>query len=310
MRFAVIIPIMPDTVREGTLPPRPTISIVIITRNEGTELQATVTNVIETLPRDQREVIVVDDGSDDDSTAFLAELPEVRVLRAAELGVARARNYGADRATGDVILFTDAHVRAPVGWHEPLCDALRDECVGAVAPGIYSITGPECRGFGLDVTGPNLHTSWRHKPGSSPQAVPVLPGCFLAMRREVYQRTGGYDADMRQLGGNDAELSCRLWLLGYRQLVVPEIEVGHLFRRVPPYPSHWVSVVHNRLRMAFVHFGRERLERVLDSLRAYESFPAAMAMMRDANVFSRRAEVTRVRRFDDDWYFQQFTLTC
>jgi hypothetical protein len=49
---------------------------------------------------------------------------------------------------------------------------------------------------------------------------------------------------------------------------------------------------------------------VLDALRAYESFPAAMAMMLDANVFSRRAEVARVRRFDDDWFFQQFTLTC
>jgi hypothetical protein len=69
-------------------------------------------------------------------------------------------------------------------------------------------------------------------------------------------------------------------------------------------------VLHNRLRTAFVHFGRPRLERVLDALRAYESFPAAMAMMLDANVFSRRAEVARVRRFDDDWFFQQFTLTC
>ena len=115
---------------------------------------------------------------------------------------------------------------------------------------------------------------------------------------------------MRQLGGNDAELSCRLWLAGYRQLVVPEVQVGHLFREVTPYPSRWVSVVHNRLRMAFVHFGQERLERVLHALRGYEAFPAAMAMIRDANIFSRRAEVVRARQFDDDWYFQQFTLTC
>jgi glycosyltransferase involved in cell wall biosynthesis len=127
--------IMPGIEREGTLPPHPAISVVIIPRNEGAELRAAVTNVIETLPREQRELIVVDDGSTDDSTAFLAELPEVRIFRAAELGVARARNYGADRATGDVILFADAHVRAPAGWYEPFCEALRDECVGAVAPG-------------------------------------------------------------------------------------------------------------------------------------------------------------------------------
>lgn len=305
-----MIQLMPILHQDGVLPPRPTVSVVIVTRNEGAELRATVTNILATLPRDRREVIVVDDFSTDDSAASLAELPDVPVLRGADLGVARARNYGAAHATGDVIVFADAHVRAPDGWHEPLCDALRDECVGAAAPGIYSMAEPERRGFGLNVTGPNLHTSWRHKPGSSPHAVPVLPGCFLAMRRDVYQRTGGYDGDMRQLGGNDAELSCRLWLLGYRQLVVPEIEVGHLFRTVAPYASPWASVLHNRLRMAFVHFGRERLERVLNALRGYESFPAAMAMMIEANVFSRRAELARVRRFDDEWYFQQFTLTC
>jgi glycosyltransferase involved in cell wall biosynthesis len=134
---------MLDVERDTALPPRPTVSVVIITRNEGAELQATVTNILATLPRDQREVIVVDDSSTDDSTAFLRELPEVLVLPSAGLGVARARNYGASRATGDVILFADAHVRAPARWHEPLCDALRDECVGAVAPGIYSITEPE-----------------------------------------------------------------------------------------------------------------------------------------------------------------------
>jgi GT2 family glycosyltransferase len=301
---------MPSSALDGALPRRPTVSVVIISRNEGAELEATVKNVIETLPRDQREVIVVDDGSTDDSTRFLVVVPEVRVLRSTGIGVACARNLGAETATGHVILFADAHVRAPAGWHEPLCDALRDECVGSVAPGVFSMSTPERVGFGLEVTGPNLHTTWRHKPGASPQAVPVLPGCFLAMRRDVFRRTGGYDAGMRQLGGNDAELSCRLWLLGYRQLVIPEVAVGHMFRRSTPYPSHWTSVVHNRLRMAFVHFGRERLERVLQALRGYEAFPAAMAMIRDANIFCRRAEVLGARQFDDDWYFEQFTLTC
>jgi len=301
---------MPDIEPPGALPACPRVSVVIISRNEGPELRATVTNVIETLPSNQREIIVVDDASSDDSLAFLQELPEVVVLTLAGVGVARARNHGASRATGDVILFADAHIRAPAGWHEPLLDALRQEHAGAAAPGIYSMTEPRRRGFGLDVTGPNLHTSWRHKPSSGPHPAPVLPGCFLAMRRETYQRSGGYDGDMRQLGGNDAELSCRLWLLGYELLVVPEIEVGHLFRTVTPYPSRWAAVVHNRLRTAFVHFGRERVERVVDALRAYEQFPAAMGMMLDGNVFCRRAEMARSRQFDDDWYFQRFALTC
>ena len=301
---------MAGTELNAALSSHPTVSVVIITRNEGTELRATVTNVLETLPREQRQLIVVDDGSTDDSSAFLIGVPEVRVLYSPGLGVARARNLGAESATGDVILFVDAHVRAPAGWYEPICEALRDERVGSVAPGVSSMSSPERCGFGLDVTGPNLHTTWRQNPGPKPSAVPVLPGCFLAMRREVFRRSRGYDPEMRELGGNDAELSCRLWLLGYRQLVVPEVQVAHLFRKGTPYPSHWTSVVHNRLRMAFVHFSRERLERVLFALRVYEVFPAAMALIRDANIFSRRAEVLGARQFDDDWYFEYFTLTC
>src|ERR1035438_6540074 len=120
----------------GSLPLCPSVSVVIISRNEGSELRETVRNVLTTLPQKQREVIVVDDSSTDDSTDFLRELPEVRMLPATGLGVARARSYGASQATGDVILFADAHVRAPAGWHEPLLDALRDHRTGAVAPGI------------------------------------------------------------------------------------------------------------------------------------------------------------------------------
>ena len=176
------------------------------------------------------------------------------VLRSPGLGVARARNLGASHASGDVILFADAHVRAPEGWHIPVTDALRDERVGAVAPGIYSLTDPERRGFGMSVAGPDLRVPWLRKAGSAPYPVPVLPGGFLAMRRETYLRTGGYDPGMRQLGGNDAELSCRLWLSGYEQKVVPELEVGHLFRSAAPYPAKWVALLHNRLRMALVHF--------------------------------------------------------
>jgi hypothetical protein len=130
------------------------------------------------------------------------------------------------------------------------------------------------------------------------------------MRRETYLRTGGYDPGMRQLGGNDAELSCRLWLSGYEQKVVPEVEVGHLFRTAAPYPAHWRSVLHNRLRMALVHFHPDRVERVVHALRGYQSFPAAVALTVDTDVHERRALMARTRRFNDDWFFERFALTC
>jgi GT2 family glycosyltransferase len=301
---------MVDSPYLGELPLAPRISVVTITRNEGPELEATLRNLRETAPPGQVQWIVVDDASTDDSTGFLDSLPDVAVLRSPGLGVARARNFGAEHASGDIILFADAHVRAPQDWHLPIIDALRDKRVGAVAPGIYSLARPECRGFGLSLAGPDLRSPWLHKTGSSPYPVPVLPGCFLAMRRETYRQTGGYDSGMRQLGGNDAELSCRLWLSGYELKVVPDLEIGHLFRSTAPYPAQWMALLHNRLRMALVHFHAERVERVVHALCAYKSFPAAVAMTLDTDVYERRAQMARTRRFDDDWFFERFTLTC
>jgi len=252
----------------------------------------------------------VDDGSTDGSADFLEGADDTLLLRSDGLGVAKARNFGASRSSGDIVLFADAHVRAPEGWYEPLADALRDPAVGAVAPGVFSLTEPKRRGFGLDLIGAELHARWRNRQGATPYPVPVLPGAFLAMRRETFAITGGYDPGLQDLGGNDNELSCRFWLLGYQLLVVPGVEVGHLFRSVPPYPTKWSAVVHNRLRMAFVHFGPSRVERILRALRIYESFPAGVAMMLDTDVLSRRAVMAGVRRFDDDWFFRKFQLEC
>lgn len=294
----------------SALPPDAKVSVVIISRNEGEELAATVENLRQTLPLSRRELIVVDDGSIDGSDRFLENASDVLLLRSEHLGVAKARNFGASHATGDIVLFADAHVRAPEQWYEPIIEALRDPTVGAAAPGVFSLTEPKRRGFGLDLIGAELHARWRHCQGSVPYPVPVLPGAFLAMRRGVFEATGGFDPGLRQLGGNDNELSCRLWLLGYQLLVVPNVEVGHLFRTTTPYPSNWSAVVHNRLRMAFIHFEARRVERVLRALRAYESFPAALAMMLDTDVLARRSKIAEIRRFDDEWFFQKFQLEC
>src|SRR5215471_9045899 len=213
-------------------------------------------------------------------------------------------------STGDVIVFCDAHMKLPAAWHRALMEPLASRSVGATAPGIYSITQPRRRGFGLYLAGPELRVRWKPFPGRSPARVPILPGCLLAMRRDVFDETGGFDPGMRQLGGNDNELSLRLWLLGYELLIVPRVEAGHLFRTRIPFDATWAAVVHNRLRTAFVHFRQERIERVVDALRAYEAFPTGLAMTASGDVFARRAVLHAQRRRSDDWFFEAFGLTC
>lgn len=294
---------------ERTPSDRPVVSIVVISRNEGEELARTIES-IHANTRVPYELIVVDDGSTDGSTDFVRENTDWRLVRTRDQGVAKARNLGARLASADVVVFADAHIRAPEFWHEPVLDAVMLPDVAAVAPGIYSLEEPRRRGFGLATVGPDLHHRWLRKSCDEPYAVPVLPGCFLAMRREVFLETGGFDDGLYQLGGNDVELCLRLWTLGWELRVIPAVEVGHLFRVNTPYHASWVSAVHNRLRTAFVHFNDDRCHRVIEELRSFEAFPEALVRVAQTDIASRRIALMSKRRYDDDWFFRKFDLIC
>lgn len=286
----------------------PRISVIVISRNEGTFLKRTVENLTDTLPG-KAEVIVVDDGSTDQSAQGLARRGKVRVHRVNGMGVAKSRNFGGQLARGDVLVFADAHLELDAGWWRPLTEQLENPRVGAVAPGIAPWRNEASSGWGIRFKGPHMEVKWIRRKPQAPSAVPILPGCCLAMRRDVFERPGGgWDNGLHQRGNVDNEISMRLWLLGYELLVVPDVVVRHRFRKASPFPVGWPQYLHNRLRLAFVHFNAARLTRVVSSLRQYPRFGDAMQLLIDGDVGSRRREIILARTRDDDWYFERFRL--
>jgi glycosyltransferase involved in cell wall biosynthesis len=284
----------------------PSISVVVISRNEGNFLRRTVDNLIDTLPGDC-EIIVVDDASTDRSADRLPR--RVLLHRAKGLGVAKSRNFGGKHATGDILIFADAHLGLDANWWRPLTEQLEHPGVGAVAPGIAKWRDDGKYGWGIKFKGPQMEVSWFRRRPKGPTAVPILPGCCLAMRRDVFERAGGgWDNGLQQRGNVDNEVSVRLWLLGYELLIVPDVLVRHRFRKTSPFPVGWPQYLHNRLRLAFVHFGPERLARVVSSLRNYPGFGEAMALLVDGDAGARRRELFSLRVRDDDWYFDKFRL--
>lgn len=82
----------------------------------------------QTLPRDRYEIIVVDDGSADD-TAALARRPGVICASIPASGPAAARNHGARLARGELLFFTDADCEPDSRWAEALLAAFDDPSV-------------------------------------------------------------------------------------------------------------------------------------------------------------------------------------
>jgi GT2 family glycosyltransferase len=164
----------------------------------------------------------------------------------------------------------------------------------------------ESTGYGQKWRDASLGVEWLGRQSPQPHPVPLLCGCFLAMRREVFTATGGFDSGMILWGSEDAELSMRLWTLGYECWVVPGVDVEHYFRPRYPYEVTWEPVIHNRLRLAALHFGPERRHRVMERLKQYTEFRAASARLEAGDVATRASTQRRLRRYDDDWFFRKF----
>jgi GT2 family glycosyltransferase len=289
-----------------------TLSVIVVSHNEGDYLRRTVESLLVGLPP-RGEILVVDDDSTDGSADSLrGAYDRVQILRPQQrLGAAEARNYGARHSSSDVLLFSDAHVTAPGVWARPLLTALARPGVGAVGPILTSMLHPQAKGYGLSFTDAGLNIKWLNLKGSQPYPVPLLGGFFLALRREAFEATGGFDSGMVVWGMEDLELCVHLWTLGHKCLLVPSVDVAHLDRERGAYPAYqcdWETGVHNVLRLAVIHFGARRIRRVVRHYAKDKVFPAALGRLIESDAWRRRQRIQAARRHDDNWYFRRFNM--
>lgn len=287
----------------------PEASVVVVTHNEGVNLRPTLENLLETAPQGT-EIVVVDDSSTDGSADFISDgYHGVRLVRPTmRMGAPRARNCGAAASTGATLVFSDAHVRTRAGWLEKLDEALESSGVGMVAPVISGMSNPTARGFGRTFTDAQLNWRWLSRQGDVHYAVPLLSGCFFAMRRSVFESAGRFDDGMLIWGSETAELCLRLWSLGLESHVVPEVDVAHLFRPNFPFEVSWELVFHNNLRMGTIHLTEGRLRRLVAALSKMGAFPAAMVRVVESDVWNKRDDFRARRLRDSDSFFERFGI--
>ncbi len=189
-------------------------------------------------------VVLVDDGSTDDSAEILRRCG-ARVISQPNGGPAAARNTGWRAADGDVILFTDADCFPPANWAACLAPAFVDPTVGA-AGGSYDIANPGSALARL------IHAEIMLRHSRMPNRVKALGSYNLAVRRDVLERLGGFDESYATASGEDNDLSYRIREAGWELAFRPNCRVAHRHpEKLRPY-----------LRTQFVHgWWRSRLYR-------------------------------------------------
>ncbi|XP_061521792.1 polypeptide N-acetylgalactosaminyltransferase 11 isoform X1 [Phycodurus eques] len=255
----------------------PSASVIICFFNEAiSALTRTVHSVLDRTPaRFLHEIILVDDHSE------LVELKEgldryvreqlprnVKVVRNQRReGLIRGRMIGADHATGEVLVFLDSHCEVNQVWLQPLLAAIRAERHTVVCPVIDIISAdtlayspsPVVRG-GFNW---GLHFKWDPVPAAqvagprgaiAPIRSPTMAGGLFAMDRKYFGELGQYDAGMDIWGGENLEISFRIWMCGGQLLIIPCSRVGHIFRKRRPYgsPGGHDTMARNSLRLAHV----------------------------------------------------------
>jgi N-acetylglucosaminyl-diphospho-decaprenol L-rhamnosyltransferase len=191
-------------------------------------------------------VVVVDNGSEDDSRARLeAELPDCSIVALPEnVGYSRAANAGAAHLEGDayLVMNNDAFVHQ-AGSVQLLLEPLADSSVGLVVPRLLNadlsfqpsvrplqtprVTALQATGLGRFVPNrwqPRWSHHWDHR---SSREIESANGAVVLARKEAWDQLGGYNP-ARQMYGEDSDLFWRARKLGWRVWFTTKSEFVHL----------------------------------------------------------------------------------
>jgi GT2 family glycosyltransferase len=216
----------------------PLVSLITVNLNGREHLEVFFDSVFaQDFPSEQLEVILVDNGSSDDSVPFVRErYPSVRILQNPEnLGFAKPNNQAAEVARGTYLALLNNDMKLEPDWVSRMvaCRTQASADTVCIASRILNWDGSlvDFIGGTLAFNGMAFQTNFRAPAGSPaarayPQELLFACGGAMLIDRDAYREAGGFDEDFFAYF-EDVDLGWRLWVLGYRIAFCPDATVYH-----------------------------------------------------------------------------------
>jgi glycosyltransferase involved in cell wall biosynthesis len=215
------------------------ISVIICTHNREHYLPKAIRSlIVQTLPKEAFEIVVVDNASTDGTKAIVCEqfedVPNLRYVYEPEMGLAFARNAGWRNAQGEIIAYLDDDAVASPGWLEAILNVYRSVepapgCVGGPVTGIWEGERPVwlsdrlARWQGV--------VKWSDEPHFL-TPLEWMPGCNMACPRRIVESLNGFWAYLDRKGRNllsngDILLQKQVANMGHPSYYAPGVAVQH-----------------------------------------------------------------------------------
>lgn len=216
----------------------PLVSVVLPSRDRSQLLRKALVEglYLQDYPSECWEIIVIDDGSVDDTSQVIEELTPLSPvpLRSYQLegtGAAVARNYGSFKARGEIVAHIDDDGRAVPQWLSAAAAPFAD-------PKVAIVTGPI-------VPEPDQTTTFFSFRSESYEDRGMYPTSNIFYRRETFVEEGGFSENFgvnllgRPAYGWDTDLAWRIRRRGYRAVFAEEaVTYSHIFRLSP---MQWIQ---------------------------------------------------------------------
>jgi GT2 family glycosyltransferase len=225
------------------------ISVIISTRNRASYLVDCLRSLAAQQGELPREVVVVDNGSEDATPDLLArwcrEHPEFRSTREERVGLSRGKNAGIRMARAPLLLFTDDDVVVPPGWIQSYAEFFSRHPLDTIVAGGPIVPTPEDLGAWpswLESSALIDVGKLDHAVERELQPPDYVFGANMAVPATVFSRLGLWNEDLGYTPEDrstfeDTELQDRVWAAGGSVWFCPDAAIQHRVPRARASPG-------------------------------------------------------------------------